>query len=100
MSKLQGFEGTVKEGFDPCHQVHMGDVVGEIIEEFMAQEVKWGRQLHDKDKWLVILGEEVGEACKGALEGKGREYRAELIQVAAVALSAVMSFDHVSGGRL
>jgi hypothetical protein len=48
---------------------------------------------------MLILGEEVGEAQKAALEaswGGGStwgDYRAELVQVAAVALAAIESLD-------
>ncbi len=71
--------------------------------------------LHGKDRdqqpyeWLMILGEEVGEANKGALDvyfmnlaGKIenkvvpfalQNYREELIQVAAVAVAAIECLD-------
>jgi len=76
-------------------------VLTEVLNERRAQEHKWGQQDHSPAEWLMILGEEVGEANKAALEkhfgydGKKDypEYRAELIQVAAVAVSMIESHD-------
>lgn len=53
--------------------------------ERLAQREKWGEQTHDIFKWLSILGEELGEAHKAAIEGKEEELKIELIQIAAVA---------------
>ena len=73
-------------------------VLEEIFTERMAQDNKWGEQNHWPAVWCMILGEEVGEVNKAALEAwaqdKGyEEYRKELIQVAAVACAAVESLD-------
>lgn len=74
------------------------DISMEVISECTLQLKIWGMQYHDPAIWLVILGEEVGEACKAVLESrydvtKLREYRRELIQVAAVAMSAIECLD-------
>ncbi len=81
------------------------EVLAEIAIERDKQESKFGPQNHSPANWLMILGEEVGEANKAALEHhfashkgiKGREslsgYRKELIQVAAVAVAMVESLD-------
>jgi NTP pyrophosphatase (non-canonical NTP hydrolase) len=76
------------------------EVLEEVRIERLRQDLKWGEQNHHPHQWLAILGEEVGEASKGTLEGHfGGEpsgwanYREELIQVAAVAMAAVESFD-------
>lgn len=70
--------------------------------ERKRQDSKWGEQNHKPATWLMILGEEVGEANKAVLEsminGHFQEdlimkYRDEMVQVAAVALAAVESFD-------
>jgi len=71
-------------------------VLQEVAKERERQDAKWGVQRHNPLTWLAILGEEVGEVNKAALEkifsGKGlEEYRAELIQVAAVAVAAIES---------
>lgn len=71
----------------------------EVQRERERQEMKWGRQDHAPAFWMLILGEEFGEAQKAALEaswGGGAswaDYRAELVQVAAVALAAIESLD-------
>lgn len=77
-------------------------VYEEVSLERNNQEKKWGEQNHHPMEWLAILGEEVGEVNKAALEayfagyestGNFSNYRKELIQVAAVAISMVESFD-------
>lgn len=83
-------------------------VLNEVFREREKQDEKWGQQNHSPPDWLMILGEEVGEANKAALESyfynKGprepeskdkdySEYRKELIQVAAVAVAMVESLD-------
>ncbi len=68
-----------------------------IIEERRRQFAKWGNQSHDDLKWLAILSEEMGEAAKAALEFQSgelstddyREFREELVHVAAVAVAAL-----------
>lgn len=82
-------------------------VLEEVLEERRRQDAKWGaNRNHSPAEWLMILGEEVGEANKAALEarftplefndtryGLYMEYREELIQVAAVAVAMVESVD-------
>lgn len=70
-----------------------GDILEEIIDERIRQESKWGQQNHPSFKYLAILGEEVGEVNKAALERDWDNYREELIQVAAVAMAMVESYD-------
>ncbi len=85
----------------------MDKIIDEVKVELGRQVEKWGIQNHNLPIWLMILGEEVGEANEAALEagcpnGKPipgdwiRKYRKELIQVAAVAISAVDSLDRNS----
>ena len=61
----------------------------EVIEERNRQDDKWHNQSHSIWKWMAILGEEVGEVCKAALENDADGFRKELIQVAAVALAII-----------
>lgn len=86
-------------------------ILEEIREERNKQDQKWGKQLHCPKGWLMILGEEVGEANKAVLEacnfesGKlvsiNREklqgfkgaYREELVQIAAVAVAMIECLD-------
>lgn len=63
-----------------------------IAAERRRQDKKWGEQNHDRFKWLSILGEEVGEANRAALEEHSDEYREELVQVAAVCVAAIESY--------
>lgn len=74
------------------------EVLKEVLEERYRQEKKWGEQNHSPAEYLMILGEEVGEANKAALEshfqGKPLDnYREELIQIAAVAVAMVECYD-------
>jgi hypothetical protein len=74
------------------------EALSHVLCERRLQDEKWGEQNHKPSEWLMILGEEYGEAAKAALESQfgGKEiikYRDEMVQVAAVALAAVESFD-------
>jgi len=71
-----------------------------VLYERECQDAKWGEQNHNPYIWLAILGEEVGEANKAILETRldGKEiikYRDEMVQVAAVALAAIESYDRM-----
>lgn len=76
-----------------------------VTDERGNQLQKWGVQNHAPIEWMAILAEEVGEAAKEALEHHwaGKHYppdpdrlkrlRAELVQVAAVAVAMIESLD-------
>ncbi len=73
--------------------------IQDVAAERRRQEEKWGQQLHAPLWWLAILGEEFGEVCRACYEAGqygvvGEDYRAELIQVAAVAVAAIEAYDH------
>lgn len=73
-------------------------VIEDVALERSNQDVTWGQQDHDPALWLAILTEEVGEVSKEIADGifapfNGPAYRAELVQVAAVAVAAVEAFD-------
>lgn len=85
-------------------------IYNEIIAERKRQYEKWGVQDHCPADWCMILGEEVGEVNKAALQARfsgaymnsdNEEYereqlmelRKELIQVAAVAVAFLESLD-------
>ncbi|WP_061246762.1 MazG-like family protein [Leptospira noguchii] len=76
-------------------------IIQEILEEREKQDEKWGEQNHNPIEWCAILGEEVGEVNKAALETHFKydskndhfEYRKELIQVAAVAMAMIECLD-------
>lgn len=79
-------------------------VLLEVKQEREFQTKKFGVQNHSPAEWLMILGEEVGEANQAALEThfnydkvseaiRWENYRAELVQVAAVAVAMVECLD-------
>jgi hypothetical protein len=74
----------------------------DLATERKRQDEKWGEQNHDPLRWLAILGEEYGEACKALLtlrftEPEPCRYRDELVHVAAVAVAAIEAFDRRYG---
>jgi NTP pyrophosphatase (non-canonical NTP hydrolase) len=69
------------------------NAINDVLLERDRQENKWGEQNHIPLYWLAILGEEVGEVNRAVLEKDDENYRAELIQVAAVAVAAVENYD-------
>jgi len=70
-------------------------VLTEVMHERDRQHDKWGEQNHSRLLWLAILVEEVGEVAKASLEANPEQCRRELIQVAAVAVAAIESFDRL-----
>jgi len=87
----------VKAVLDPIRKTKA--ILLEVEIERRNQDDKWGEQNHNPADWLMILGEEFGEASKAALEAKfihndnGIRYRKELIQVAAVVVAMVEALD-------
>lgn len=76
----------------------MNKALEDVQAERARQQEKWGVQNHNVALWMLILSEEFGEAAKEANEvyfrGKDpAEYRAELVQTAAVAVAAIESLD-------
>lgn len=93
----------------------MDKILEEIKQERVKQNFKWGVQDHLPIEWIAILTEEVGEAAKEALdhhfknpykdgrevfeaneitqECRMRDYRKEMIQVAAVAVQMIECLD-------
>lgn len=87
------------------------EILHEVADERADQNTKWGKQQHCPKSWLMILGEEVGEANKAVLEACNFEngrlvsinreklkgfkgaYREELVQVAAVAVAMIECLD-------
>lgn len=67
--------------------------LGEIAEERVRQDAKWGEQNHDDDRWSVVLSDEIGEASKAILEGDTIHLRRELVQIAAVAVAWMQCID-------
>lgn len=71
----------------------------DISEEMDRQIAKFGLQNHPQEWWMAILMEEVGEASKAVLEkhfdypNAKDNYAEELIQIAAVAISALLCHE-------
>lgn len=85
---------TFRQTREETHTM-MEQVLMEVRAERLRQDEKWGSQraLHPRT-WLTILVEEVGEVANASLERDHANYREELVQVAAVAVAAVESYDH------
>lgn len=66
-----------------------------IQDERDRQDAKWGSQRKlPQEVWLTILVEEVGEVAESILERDETNYPVELVQVAAVAVAALESWNH------
>ncbi len=68
-------------------------ILADVEAERRRQIGKWGVQTHTKDRWLVILAEEVGELAKAIQEGTDNAEE-EAIQVAAVAAAIAESYGY------
>lgn len=98
---MKGLESEILER-QAIEHLNRESIFAEIINERENQDLKWGEQNHHPMIWLGILGEEFGEVCQAATDAfmQGRtkpveydEYRSELIQVAAVAVSMIECLD-------
>ena len=79
------------------------NILHDVHNERSRQDEKWGPQQHSWCEWMAILTEEVGEAAQyanaiqlgGCPEPEFPEgLRAELVQVAAVAVAAIEQLDN------
>ena len=80
-------------------------VLAEEGTERVRQDVKWGGlpgidRVHGDGHYGLVLGEEFGEACESALEGDMDNLRAELIQIAAVAVAWIEEVDYLGERRV
>ena len=79
---------------------HTDSVLSEVKEERSLQNLAWGEQDHNPFYWLAVLVEEVGEVAEALVRGHEttiQDYRHELIQVAAVSIAAIESWDRQQG---
>lgn len=67
-------------------------VLEEVCAERERQDVKWGEQNYT-DKWFPIFDEEWGEASRSYLDRDMDNYRAELVQCAAVIVAMIECLD-------
>ena len=65
-----------------------GDFWDAVLDERDRQTAMWGTQTHSGHAWTGILTEEVGEFAAAVNDERHEEALDELIQVAAVCLSA------------
>tara|TARA_B100000530_G_C15656635_1_gene368575 strand:+ start:94 stop:330 length:237 start_codon:yes stop_codon:yes gene_type:complete len=73
--------------------MNKSQIIESILDERDRQDAKWGEQNHEIFKWLAILGEEVGEINKAALENQYDETINELIQTGAVVVAMIESLE-------
>lgn len=78
--------------------VNLAEILVQVAAERQAQDAKWGEQNHAPDTWVAVLTEEVGEYAQAALHWRfggpeGQNLRAELVQVAAVAVAIIECCD-------
>lgn len=77
--------------------------LNDVKTEMARQDIKWGVQVHSPVEWIAILTEEVGEAAERSLDAHFdphgdrdfslKQLRGELVEVAAVAVQAIMDID-------
>ena len=56
----------------------------QLVDERKRQDEKWGQNIVDRDRMVVVLLEEVGEVARALLDGDVSNLSTELIQVGAV----------------
>lgn len=80
-------------------------IIEHIIDERHAQDAKWGPGIPDEGGMLAVLMEEVGEVATEVLHiraerpGSLQALRAELVQVAAVAVKMIEGIDAEMAGE-
>lgn len=76
-------------------------IIASVYDEIKRQDEKFGANRDNHSlAWLAIVSEEVGEVAKEILESDCTDlfltenYRAEWVQVAAVAMQAILHYDN------
>lgn len=67
--------------------------LGDVASERIRQDAKWGPSHERPAPTLRVLVEEVGEVAAAQQDESDEELRAELVQVAAVAVAMVEAID-------
>lgn len=80
-------------------ETNMHKILRSVLRERVRQTTKWGIQSHSIPDWMMILGEEFGEACKAANECHFRnkplaDLRKEIVQTVAVGFAIIESIDN------
>lgn len=95
--KLRSIWETFLPDWEPTERLNMTKmrrVFTRIEVERERQHLKFNNQSHlPPTAWAVILGEEYGEVCKEVCEGDAKKLKAELVQVAAVAVAWLESME-------
>lgn len=73
-------------------------ILNDVFKEMDRQSSLWGQQNHEPIVWCGILGEEVGQVNKAAIESHFMdkdllEYRNDCVRVAAVAMSMLLCLN-------
>jgi NTP pyrophosphatase (non-canonical NTP hydrolase) len=73
----------------------MQSILSEVEQERKRQDLKFGSQPQSLKPalYLAVLVEELGEVARSIIEGDSKNYRVELIQLAAVSVATVEDFD-------
>lgn len=70
------------------------DILRQIITERDEQDIEHGaEQIAEPTEWLTYIVEELGEVARAYLYNQKYDYRNEMIQLAAIVMAAIESFD-------
>ena len=58
-------------GVADVNSSHLVSILADVSRERRRQDEKFGPQHHTIPEWLMILGEEYGEACQAAVDSHG-----------------------------
>lgn len=73
-------------------------VIIDTMKERERQHELWGEQNLEKEKWIALIVEEIGEVARACNDKDDENYREEMIQVAALAIQAVECYDREKAG--
>ena len=81
------------------------DILNDIMDDRVKQDEGWGVNRDNSESWILILAEEIEQVTRPVLEDRFPcglnislvEYRKKLIQIAAIAIAVIESFDRNEG---
>jgi hypothetical protein len=83
----------------PGEPIGMPRYWAEICGERMLQDKKWGGPTHDDTHtqmdWTQFIIDKVQQSIMPASHGDDAEWRRRMVQIAALALAAVQSYDRI-----
>jgi len=75
----------------------LSNILAQVTNEVLAQDEKWGVQDYNNAVWALILDEKFGKAWQAALQHSPgtdkNDVRAEIVQIAAVAVNWIACID-------